>query len=52
MKTWNQPAIEELNLAATAYAEIPGAFVDGSYNSDDGTYEIPTYGPSGSVPKK
>lgn len=50
MKTWNQPALEELNLNATAYAGNPGVVVDGSYTSSDGNYEIPTFGPSGAEP--
>lgn len=47
MKTWINPNLEELGVSATAYSVSGGTVVDGSYTSDDGQYEIPTYQPSG-----
>ena len=47
MKKWNQPALEELDLNATAYAPEQGSKVDGSYISTDGKYVHYTYCPSG-----
>lgn len=46
MKTWNIPEIEELSVKATAYDPQGGNTEDGVYQSYDGKYEIPTYGPS------
>lgn len=46
MKTWSQPEVEELNVRATAYSPVGGMVEDGVYQSDDGKYTIPTYGPS------
>ena len=47
MKKWNQPALEELELNATAYAPEMGSKVDGSYVSKDGQFTYFTYCPSG-----
>ena len=46
MKAWSQPEMEELNVRATAYSPKGGLIEDGVYQSDDGKYTIPTYGPS------
>ena len=46
MKTWNSPAIEELEVKATAYDPNGGEKEDGQYISYDNKYTIPTYGPS------
>ena len=46
MKIWNRPAVEELTVRATAYSPVGGIKEDGVYQSDDGKYTIPTYGPS------
>ena len=46
MKAWSQPEVEELNVRATAYSPKGGLIEDGVYQSDDGKYTIPTYGPS------
>lgn len=45
MKAWSQPEMEELNVRATAYSPKGGLIEDGVYQSDDGKYTIPTYGP-------
>ena len=47
MKKWNNPSLEELDLNATAYSPAGGSRVDGAYNSNDGKFYYPTYGPSG-----
>lgn len=47
MKTWNSPAIEALEVKATAYNPNGGTKEDGQYISYDGQYTIFTYGPSG-----
>lgn len=46
MKTWNAPAIEALNIKGTQYHPEGGSTPDGGYVSNDGLYNIPTYGPS------
>ncbi|WP_155832292.1 hypothetical protein [Butyrivibrio sp. MC2013] len=46
MKTWNTPVVEELGVQATAYSPLSGTREDGHYESDDGKYYKPTYGPS------
>ena len=38
--------MEELNVRATAYSPNGGMIEDGAYQSNDGKYTIPTYGPS------
>lgn len=44
MKKWNNPELQELEINATAYAPKGGYTKDGSYTSDDGKYNIPTFG--------
>ena len=46
MKAWSRPAVEELSVRATAYSPVGGIVEDGAYQSNDGKYTIPTYGPS------
>ena len=47
MKKWDSPAFIELNVKSTAYSKQGGTKQDGWYDSYDGRYHDPTYGPSG-----
>ena len=44
MKQWENPKIQELDINATAYNPKGGFKKDGSYTSEDGLFNIPTYG--------
>lgn len=46
MKTWNTPAVEEMEVKATAYDPQGGTKEDGQYISYDGKHTHYTYGPS------
>ncbi|WP_455717499.1 hypothetical protein [Anaerosporobacter sp.] len=43
MKEWNSPEMKELSLRDTEYFALNGTVQDGTYTSNDGKYEIPTF---------
>lgn len=43
MKEWKTPELKELSLRDTEYFSFTGTVQDGSYMSNDGKYEIPTF---------
>lgn len=43
MKEWKAPELKELSLKDTEYFALNGSVQDGTYMSNDGKYEIPTF---------